>query len=1032
MMMISDLRGRFSNPDQRFRSLPFWAWNDELQEAELRRQIDEMQEQGMGGFFMHSRDGLETEYLGEAWMEAIRASVHQAEKNGMKAWIYDEDRWPSGTAGGRVPGKGDEYRAKGLTLETRRDSIPEDERIVAAFIARIEGLSIEECKRIPLTLGASPELSDQETLLVFRIEVSEPSEWFNDEAPPDHLNPDTVREFIAESYEPYKSEVGEHFGTTIAGVFTDEPSVHDRHCTFTPGRGWIPWTYTFADFFEARRGYDLLDVVPYIYYDGNHSAMARHDYWRTLTERFCEVFTKQLSEWCSSNKLAFTGHYLWENALGVATRTGGAIMPHYRYQDMPGIDMLCEQTDEHLTVKQCTSVANQYDRKFVLTETYGCAGWAFTFEGQKWIGDWQYALGVNVRSQHLAMYSIRGCRKRDYPPFFGYQTSWWKYANVIENYFARIGAVMTEGRAIRDVLVLHPASTAWSMLGTNPHGSKRRGLDRNIKDVDRYGDEFNDMLRVLLGEHYDFDLGDETIMAEAGRVQEQKLVIQEASYDLVIIPPITTMLESTYELLLKFLDQGGQAIALTPRATMLEGRVCEKMSALYNHQGMTVFDDIMEAVSHLESIKQRPVSIRTRDGREATQLLYLFKQVADGYTLFIVNNDRERAYDVTIETLAVGHVEEWNPLTGTIQAADASVCNGRLRIHAEFGPADAKLYTIRNAGTTESGNAAADTAPKLHTRTLAQAFGPSFRFARTAPNVLTLDSCEYRIADGEWSEKKEVWVAQQEIRVALGMRPIYYNGITQRYKWIHEAHLNNGTPIALRLMFQVDVVPEGDVKLVIEGAGLFRIWLNGQELSNNADGWFVDRSMDTVPLKGIQRGWNTLELTCDYTHAMEIEDCYIIGDFGVNPARTIVAEPERLVAGDWTLQGYFHYNGSMIYKNTFDYSPHEGERIELYVGEFSAVVIEVRVNGKTAGMIPWKAADGIDLTDFLQEGSNLLEVEVMGSPRNMFGPFHTAEGHPKTTSWGSFRTTGRAFTPDYIVHPYGIMGQMKLMSVRDH
>jgi hypothetical protein len=319
----------------------------------------------------------------------------------------------------------------------------------------------------------------------------------------------------------------------VRGIFTDEPSVHDRHCEFTPGRGWLPWSYTFPDFFRERRGYDIFDTVPYIYFNGEHSSAARHDYWRTVMERFSESFSKQLGEWCEENGIAFTGHYLWENNMGTSTRVGGAVMPHYRYQHVPGIDMLVEQTDETITCKQCTSVANQYGRKFVLTETYGCTGWGFTFEGQKWVGDFQFVMGVNFRSQHLALYSIKGCRKRDYPPVFNYNTSWWKYNYVVEDYFARLSAVLTEGDVIRDVLVLHPASTGWCVNGTNPYGFEKRGKDRDIPAVNRIGDKFNDFLRDLLGQHYDLDIGDETIMEETGEVRGQKLAVHLAEYRVV-------------------------------------------------------------------------------------------------------------------------------------------------------------------------------------------------------------------------------------------------------------------------------------------------------------------------------------------------------------------------------------------------------------------------------------------------------------------------------------------------------------------
>lgn len=1032
----SPLRELFENPSAEYRSMPFWAWNDELQQDELVRQIHEMHQQGMGGFFMHSRDGLETPYLGEEWLAAVRTSAALAEQLGMKAWLYDEDRWPSGTAGGTVPAMGDAFRAKGLTLEIASGASYEDDGSVAAlFKAVVQERQLIRCER--LAMGAAIELAEAEVLLVFRVEVSAPSEWFNDETPPDSMNPDTVRAFIESTYETYKTVFGERFSEVIAGVFTDEPGIHDRHCKFTPGRGWLPWTFSFPAYFRQRRGYDILDVIPYIYYDGELSAMARHDYWRTVSEKFCESYSKQLGEWCESNGIAFTGHYLWENALGVATRVGGAVMPHYRYQQVPGIDMLCEQTDEYLTVKQCTSVANQYGRKFVLTETYGCTGWGFTFEGQKWIGDWQYVLGVNVRSQHLALYSLKGCRKRDYPPVFHYQTSWWKYNRIVEDYFARIGAVLTEGKPVRDILVLHPASTAWSMLGTTPYENKRRGLDADIPVVDRYGDEFNDLLRALLGAHYDFDLGDETIMAEEGRVQGQELFIKLAGYRTVILPPIRTMLRSTCELLTAFLDAGGRVLALTPVATMVEGRIAEEAGRLYLHPGLTVVGSTPALLTSLAELQPRAVSIRGQDGAEVPELLYLLKQTDGGHTLFMVNNDRTRSFDVCIEADAAGSVEEWDALTGTITPVPARTVDGRLFFEARFGPADSKLYVIDGQQASSLSSAdppsteQASSSPLPEQEEVCALLGSSLRFTRTMPNVLTLDECVYRIGDGAWSDAMQVWMAQREIRASLGMRQVYYNGITQRHKWIRQEHPHNGTPVSFSFVFEVRELTPVDIHLVLESARQFRIRLNGREVRNEPQGWFVDRSFDQVLLPGVSTGFNLLELSCAYDQSMEIEDCYLIGSFAVTPDRALTQEPQLLQAGDWGQQGYLHYNGSMIYHAAYTHREAPGTRTLLRLGDYSAVTVEVRVNGRTAGHVPWKAADGVDLTACLREGDNALEIEVMGSPRNMFGPFHQAGGDTQTTSWESFRCEGDAFTPAYHTQPYGLFGQAKIVQVRN-
>ena len=94
-------RHEFENPSAIYRPAPFWSWNDKLDSAELKRQIDEMSDKGWGSYFMHSRVGLVTGYLSEEWMELINSCAMEAGKTGTYAWLYDEDNWPSGVAGGK-------------------------------------------------------------------------------------------------------------------------------------------------------------------------------------------------------------------------------------------------------------------------------------------------------------------------------------------------------------------------------------------------------------------------------------------------------------------------------------------------------------------------------------------------------------------------------------------------------------------------------------------------------------------------------------------------------------------------------------------------------------------------------------------------------------------------------------------------------------------------------------------------------------------------------------------------------------------
>ena len=99
----------FKDIDKKYRARPFWSWNDKLTTEETRRQVALMDEAGIGGFFMHARGGLLTEFMGEEWFDNIKAAIDEGDKLGMHSWAYDENGWPSGFGGGLVNGLGKKY-----------------------------------------------------------------------------------------------------------------------------------------------------------------------------------------------------------------------------------------------------------------------------------------------------------------------------------------------------------------------------------------------------------------------------------------------------------------------------------------------------------------------------------------------------------------------------------------------------------------------------------------------------------------------------------------------------------------------------------------------------------------------------------------------------------------------------------------------------------------------------------------------------------------------------------------------------------
>ena len=473
----------------------------------------------------------------------------------------------------------------------------------------------------------------------------------------------------------------------------------------------------------------------------------RYDFWRTITELFVESYSKQIGKWCKEHNIIFTGHYLYENEFPQSIIASGAIMPHYQYQGIPGIDILTESIRETLTVKQCSSIVNQFRKKRLISELYGCTGWEFTFEGQKWVGDWQYALGVNLRCQHLALYSLRGCRKRDYPPSFNYNTTWWKYNKVIEDYFARLSFILSEGEVVREILLIHPIESAWMIF----NGS-------NIEEVSSIGRGLQEIADTLLALHRDFDLGDESIIENYGKVFGSEFVVNEASYKLVILPPMKTIRASTVKLLKEFLDSGGKIISVTPHPDMVEAKR-EDLSELFTHPNVFILTD------------------RNKLG-----------DTIDNDIFFIVNIDRENSHMVEIIINNRGKVEEWDALTGDIKEVYPDYDTGKIKINVIFGPAESKIYVIDPKVEPERKN------PPVKHYKKSLYIGPVTPFKRTDPNILVLDFCQYRLKGEEWSGLFPVWRAQQEIRNKLGMRDIHVNGIEQRWRWVDKPHPNDGTP----------------------------------------------------------------------------------------------------------------------------------------------------------------------------------------------------------------------------------------------
>ena len=116
---ITELKNLFADPPSEYRSAPLWDWNEQISEEGIDFQMKEFKQAGIGGVFVHPRPGLLTEYISDDWFHLFDYTVQKAKELDMKVWIYDENSYPSGFAGGHVPAEmPDSYKhGTGLNME---------------------------------------------------------------------------------------------------------------------------------------------------------------------------------------------------------------------------------------------------------------------------------------------------------------------------------------------------------------------------------------------------------------------------------------------------------------------------------------------------------------------------------------------------------------------------------------------------------------------------------------------------------------------------------------------------------------------------------------------------------------------------------------------------------------------------------------------------------------------------------------------------------------------------------------------------
>ncbi len=504
--MTETCKMALTGPMDKYKSIPFWSWNNVLEEDKLVKQIEDMHAAGIGGFIMHARLGLKDEYLGEKWFSCIGACLDKARQLGMEAWVYDENGWPSGFVGGKLL-ENEDFRAR--YLEYAVGSF--DNSAYAVFVAD------EACgyRRVEEPV---PGVSEYHNVYL-RISP----------ANTDILDPRLVEAFLEETHEKYYARFADSFGKELAGFFTDEPQYYRWATPYTP------WAEPYFD--------DIRDGLIWLFIQDRRGYPFRQKYYGVLNDLYTHNFYKRIYEWCQEHHCKLTGHSVEESTLFAQMWGGAAVMPSYEFEDMPGIDSLGRWSTYELPCRQVASVAAQLGKPYVLTETFGCSGYDVTPKELRSIAEAQYFQGINRMCQHLYPYSVAGQGRVDHPPVFGPQGNWGEAFKTYNDYFTRLGYLVGNTREVIDVAVLSPVRDVWLDYIRSEDYQSVAELE------DAYGKLVHEDLRK---NGIQFHIIDEKILERHGAVEGDKLRVGEMEYGKVLIPRMQSLAETTHALLSHF------------------------------------------------------------------------------------------------------------------------------------------------------------------------------------------------------------------------------------------------------------------------------------------------------------------------------------------------------------------------------------------------------------------------------------------------------------------------------------------------
>lgn len=963
-------------PPAEFCPAVLWSWNGDMTTSRILETLAGLAARQVGGVFIHARPGLITEYLSREWFELWACALAECNRLGIGCHIYDENSFPSGFGGGYV------MAANPLAGTSRLTG-----RWVDKTLDSPNGQRMGFLDELPSGTIVSPDA----LVLALDLEKFPASLWQAGFPMVDVCRPEVTDQFLESTHAMYARWFAADFGKTIRYAFTDEPE------TCTSDKGFY-MSMSFLREFRAQHGYALESRLGDLCGATAESFGVRHDYFVTLNRLFTENFSKKCYDWCEEHCLQFTGHFLenqWPFPAG-----SPSTMAAQRWMQTPGIDLLGFQFQPGtlrdnalwlLIVKEATSIAAQCAHKEVLCESCGGGGYDYAPAQMKPLEDFLLALGVNRIVPHLAHESLAGVRKYDWPQTISDHSPWWDAFGTHAQHVARVNYLLSQGVSTSRTLVIHPTTTGW--LHYRPACFHRQGETPHAP-LHALRASYSVFLADLYSGGVDFDLGDESVMAEMGEMippseagAEPLLRIGARFYQTVVVPiGLENMLSSTVQMLEHFLNAGGTVLCAGSAPTFVDGRRID--FPLTSLSGWTQVEEGLIA----QLLKRHPARLATSDGTPLpTDMLWRYSELSKGDVVIFFSNPTASSISTT---LALPDCIAFDTLTGEKSSVIAN--DGGIELflpphgHALWWCPSQPVERISSSHTWAA---------------------MPVEFLGCEPqeaNLLPLDYCRYEAPQTPAAEMNTMCADTLNWKMQGFDQNLWRVSIQFRKSFL-DAPIPDGTGFVLQFAFQTtedfaNSAAAQEIQLAVERPWLYEISCNGQPISQEfATPWF-DEEMRLLPLAGfVQEGVNSITVCARKFHVLaEIAPVILRGCFRALPSESgfLLAPMESWKTGeDWRAEGYAFYPRTVCYQ--YQIQTRLSGFIRVTLPEFQGSAVGIQLDEPS---VLWRFESGQRVEFSVSAGEHRMQIFLCGNLKNLMGP-HFNEGLPGAWSWENCPST---------------------------